>query len=228
MERKQRLFTVQRAAGAAPDLERATFIASTAASDRYGDVVDQSSWLLDNYRQNPVIQVDHDYRADATVGRATSAEVRDGALIIEVMWGKNTRAQDVAEKVRDGLLSAVSVGFVPGRAERRSEFPADHPYYADKTANPYGMAYFDNELLEVSVVAVPANADALAQRSAGGLSAADLDAVAERVTHRLIAAGALAQRSTPSAPDLASWLKSASPAPTINPDLASWLNTGAK
>lgn len=216
MERKQRLFTVQRAAGAAPDLERATFVASTATSDRYGDVVDQASWKLDNYKSNPVIQVDHDYRADATVGRATSAEVRDGALVIEVQWGKGARAQDVAEKVKDGLLSAVSVGFVPGRASRRNELPPEHPYYAD---GPYGMAYFDNELLEVSVVAVPANAEALAQRSASGLSAADLDAVAERVTHRLIAAGALAQRSTQAA--------SVPPVPSAPPDLASWLN-GAK
>ena len=210
MDRKQRLFMVRRAVGAAPDLERATFIASTATSDRYGDVVDQATWKLDAYRQNPVIQVDHDYRAEATVGRATSAEVMDGALVIEVQWGKGARAQDVAQKVADGLLNAVSVGFVPGRATRRSELPADDPYYAE---NPYGMAYYDNELLEVSVVAVPANAEALAQRSAGALSGADLDALAERVTHRLIAAGALARSSNPvpvsPSPDLASWLNGA-------------------
>lgn len=213
MDRKQRLFMVRRAVGAAPDLERATFIASTATSDRYGDVVDQATWKLDAYRQNPVIQVDHDYRAEATVGRATSAEVKDGALVIEVQWGKGARAQDVAQKVADGLLNAVSVGFVPGRSIRRSDLPDDDPYYADKTANPYGMAYYDNELLEVSVVAVPANAEALAQRSAGGLSGADLDALAERVTHRLIAAGALARSATPvpvsPSPDLASWLNGA-------------------
>ena len=210
MDRKQRLFMVRRAVGAAPDLERATFIASTATSDRYGDVVDQATWKLDAYRQNPVIQVDHDYRAEATVGRATSAEVMDGALVIEVQWGKGARAQDVAQKVADGLLNDVSVGFVPGRSIRRSDLPDDDPYYAQ---SPYGMAYYDNELLEVSVVAVPANAEALAQRSAGALSGADLDALAERVTHRLIAAGALARSSNPvpvsPSPDLASWLNGA-------------------
>jgi HK97 family phage prohead protease len=214
MSVKQRLFLVKRAAGDAPDLERATFIASTAASDRYGDVVDQS-WLLDNYRANPVIQVDHDYRADATVGRATSAEVKDGALVIEVQWGKGPRAQEVAQKVADGLLSAVSVGFRPGRSARRSEFPVEHPYYADKVENPYGMAYYDNELLEVSVVAVPANPEALAQRSFGGLTTEDHDAIAERVTQRLISAGVLAQRTCdPVSPvsatsTLANWLNGA-------------------
>ena len=211
MQKVQRLFLVKRAAGAAPDMDRATFIASTSASDRYGDVVDQESWKLDNYKNNPVIQVDHDYRADATVGRATSATVQDGALVIEVQWGKGARAQEIAEKVKDGLLNAVSVGFMPGRASRRSEFPADHPYYADKATNLYGMAYFDSELLEVSVVAVPANAEALAQRAAPAI---DLDALATEVTRRLIAAGAL------SAP-------ASTPAPAPQPketSLASWLN----
>ena len=207
MQKVQRIFLVQRA-GVGPDLERATFVASTAVSDRYGDVVDQASWKLDNYKANPVIQVDHDYRADATVGRAASAEVKDGALVVEVQWGKGARAQDVAQKVQEGLLNAVSVGFVPGRGARRSEFPADHPYYADKTTNPYGMAYYDSELLEVSVVAVPANPEALAQRSAPGV---DLDALATEVARRLIAAGALSAPASAPAPQpketsLASWL----------------------
>lgn len=211
---KQRLFLVKRALGDAPTLERATFIASTASPDRYGDIVDQS-WMLDDYRANPVIQVDHDYRAEATVGRATSAEVKDGALVIEVQWGKGPRAQDVAAAVVDGLLSAVSVGFMPGRSVRRHELPIEHPYYADKAENPYGMAYYDNQLLEVSVVAVPANPEALAQRSFGGLTTEDHDAIAERVTQRLISAGVLAQRTCdPVSPvsatsTLANWLNGA-------------------
>jgi HK97 family phage prohead protease len=209
MKKVQRIFLVQRAAGAAPDMEHATFIASTSASDRYGDVVDQLSWKLDNYKSNPVIQVDHDYRADATVGRAASAEVKDGALVVDVHWGTDARSQDIAHKVMEGLLSAVSVGFVPGRGSRRSELAADHPYYADPTTNPYGMAYYDSELLEVSVVAVPANPEALAQRSAPGV---DLDALATEVARRLIAAGALSVPAPTPAPkpnketSLASWL----------------------
>lgn len=197
MQKLQRIFLVERAAGAAPDMHHATFIASTAASDRYGDVVDQASWLLDNYKANPVIQVDHDYRAEATVGRAASAEVIEGALVVDVQWGSGVRAQDIAHKVMEGLLSAVSVGFVPGRGARRSELATDHPYYADPTTNPYGMAYYDSELLEVSVVAVPANPEALAQRSAPGV---DLDALATEVARRLIAAGTLSASTPASTP----------------------------
>ena len=216
MKKVQRIFLVQRAAGAAPDMDHATFIASTAASDRYGDVVDQASWLLDNYKANPVIQVDHDYRADATVGRAASAEVKDGALVVDVKWGSGARAQDIAHKVMEGLLSAVSVGFVPGRGARRSELATDHPYYADPTTNPYGMAYYDSELLEVSVVAVPANPEALAQRSAPGVDL-DLDALATEVARRLIAAGTLSASTPASTP---------APTPALKPKVTSlekWL-----
>jgi len=201
----QRLFLVKRAVGDAPSMERATFLASTAVSDRYGDVVDQASWKLANYVANPVIQVDHDYRTESTVGRALSAEVKDGVLVVEIQWGKGARSQDIAQKVMEGLLNAVSVGFVPGHSMRRSEFPADHPYYAEG----HGMAYYDNELLEVSVVAVPANPDALAQRSAPDI---DLNALTSEIARRLIAAGALSAPTPTPAPkpnketSLSSWL----------------------
>jgi HK97 family phage prohead protease len=206
MKKVQRLFLVQRAVGDAPSMERATFLASTAVSDRYGDVVDQASWKLANYVANPVIQVDHDYRTESTVGRALSAEVKDGVLVVEIQWGKGARSQDIAQKVMEGLLNAVSVGFVPGHAMRRSEFPSDHPYYADG----HGMAYYDNELLEVSVVAVPANPDALAQRSAD----IDLNALTSEIARRLIAAGALSAPTPTPAPkpketSLSSWLAGA-------------------
>jgi HK97 family phage prohead protease len=207
----RRLFLVERATP--PTDDGATFIASTAASDRYGDVVDQASWKLDGYKLNPVIQIDHDYSAESTVGRAAAVEVRDGALIVDVKWGSDERSQRIGQKVKDGLLSAVSVGFIPGRATRRSEFPADDPYYADGKENPYGYAYYDNELLEISVVAVPANQEALAQRSAPapvpGLSEPDVERIISRLLPRLLAAREL------SAP--------VPPAPTPDTSLESWL-----
>jgi HK97 family phage prohead protease len=216
----RQLFLVNRAAAAPPTDEGATFVASTAASDRYGDVVDQS-WKLDSYKQNPVIQVDHDYRAESTVGRAEEAAVEDGALVVKVKWGSDPKSKEIAAKVKDGLLSAVSVGFRPGRAARRSELPADHPYYADAKSNPYGMVFYDNELLEVSVVAVPANPEALAQRAAPStpaLSDGDMQRIADAVLLRLASAQSL------SAP-----APKAAPVPTSpNPDseLARWLAGG--
>lgn len=166
MDIVRRLYTVNRAEGSAPTLKGARFIASTTVSDRYGDIVDQATWKLDNYRMNPVVQVDHSYCAEDTVGRGDTVQVVDNSLIADIVWGTDQERQLIAQKVAEGLLNAVSVGFRPGRMTRRSEMPDDSPYFASKDVNPYGVIYYDCELLEISVVAIPANPEALAQRSA--------------------------------------------------------------
>ena len=80
-------------------VKRSMFVASTAAPDRYGDIVDQATWKLDNYRANPVVQVDHDYRVESTVGRGLAVVV-DGVLTLEVeAWGEDEHAQAVRAKV---------------------------------------------------------------------------------------------------------------------------------
>ena len=182
---KRRLMLVNRAV-VPPTMERATFIASTAAPDRYNDVVDQGTWMLDNYRMNPVIQVDHCYEVEATVGRAASVDVVAGALTVEVVWGTDPKSQLVAQKVMEGSLSAVSVGFMPGRVTQRSLLPQNDPAYTDG----YGYVYYDCELLEVSVVAIPANPEALAQRSMPNIN---LDELASKLLERMLAAGSLSR-----------------------------------
>lgn len=160
--------------------KRVSFVASTADVDRYGDIVDQRTWRLDHYRANPVIQVDHDYSTAATVARGR-VEVRDGALMLEVeRWASTGRAAEVRQQVEDGVLSAVSVGFRPGRMIPRSQLAKDDPFYE---AASNGYVYYDAELLEVSIVAIPANPYALA----AGVQAGEVtgritqDAVAEAV-----------------------------------------------
>jgi len=147
-----------------------TFLASTDVEDRYEDIVAQNSWLLKNYRANPVILTDHRWTAGAVVGRATRLEVVDvdgraggKGLEIDIEWDIDDEdAAKVAGKVERGFLNAVSVGFRSGKWTLRNKLPKEHPYYADS----YGYVLEDNELLEVSVVAIPANQEALAQRSA--------------------------------------------------------------
>ncbi len=214
-ETVRRIYHIDRAASPPSD-EGATFIASTPSSDRYGDIVDPS-WILDSYESNPVIQVNHDYRVEATVGRAVSTKVEEGKLIVEVKWGSDAQSQLIAAKVKEGLLSAVSVGFRPGRSVLRSGLPTDHPYYADSKENPYGRVYYDNELLEVSVVAIPANVEALAQRSAEAaratLSNEEIAKIADAVMARIFSLSTLQSVETKSTPSqtktedtLAAWL----------------------
>jgi len=153
----------------APTLERAWFIASTSGVDRYGDVVDQESWKLAEYLANPVIQVDHDWRAEKNVGRAKSISVEGGQLVVEVEWGSTPFSQEIAQKVVEGHLSAVSVGMKSASATYRDALPKTHPFYGQR-----GYLYRDNTLLEISVVVVPANAEAVTIRRALDDSAPDL------------------------------------------------------
>lgn len=152
-----------------PTLERAWFIASTSGVDRYGDVVDQTSWLLDEYKANPVIQVDHDWRAEKNVGRAASIGVENGQLVVEIEWGTSDLAKDVAQKVVAGHLGAVSVGLKSATVTYRDALPKTHEHYGQR-----GYLYQENTLVEISVVVVPANAEAVTIRRALSETAPDL------------------------------------------------------
>lgn len=135
--------------------------ASTPTSDRYGDVV-SAPWSLDRYRANPVVVFAHDYSQPA-VGKAVDVRLEGENLVATIQWDdhpSNPLGQTVAHQFRSGFLNAVSVGFQPGIAIRRSQLDASDPYYAEK-----GNWFKDNELLEISAVPIPANPDALATRS---------------------------------------------------------------
>lgn len=137
---------------------KASFIASTANSDRYGDIVDQNSWVLEGYKKNPVILLNH--RQDMLpIGRASNVSVVNGQLEIDVDFDmEDDLGASVARKVDQGFLTAVSVGFQPRKAVLRSDLPSDH-----KAFGKSGMYFEDAELLEVSVVTIPANSEAVAK-----------------------------------------------------------------
>jgi HK97 family phage prohead protease len=148
---------------------RTKFVASTADVDRMGDIIDQNSWILDAFKANPVILWAHD-SSEPPIGRAVSVEVVGGALQIEVEWDEDDpQGIRVARQFARGFLHAGSVGFRPGKATPRRQLPKDDPR---RTEDGWGMLFEANELLEFSAVPVPANAHALAQRSAPVMEAA--------------------------------------------------------
>jgi len=154
-------------------VERQLFVASTDIVDRCDDIVDQATWKLDNYNANPIVLVDHDYEAGCVVGRGSVVVVEGVGLVLDVVkWSRKAFAQDIMNDVEDGIISAVSVGFSPGRVVSRRDLPEGDPRKSDG----YGCVYFDCDLLEVSIVAVPANPEALAVRAAH--FAPDADAIA--------------------------------------------------
>ena len=141
---------------------RLQFVASTGNVDRYGEVIEPSGWVLENFLKNPVFQNAHRYRDVAdTLGRVVECGVREvvlrggdspkPALVIDVDFA--VEANPVAKLAYDlyagGYLNAVSVGFIP--LEWRDMEGKDGIY----------RVYQKQELLEVSAVGVPANPDCL-------------------------------------------------------------------
>jgi len=138
------------------------FVASTGDVDRMGDVVEQS-WRLGNWRANPVILHEH---MVPVVGRGTATVDKEVGLMLAVKWDDadvNPIGQLVAHQHRSGMRSAVSVGFRPGKVIPRADLPDDDPrkVSGDVPRWQAGVLFRFNELLEVSSVAVPANAKAL-------------------------------------------------------------------
>lgn len=155
-------------AGDAPNQIRVT--ASTEDPDRMDDVVDQS-WILDDYRKNPVILWGHDY-SRPPIGRALDVAVVDGKLQATIEFDESQDlGATVARQFAEGFLNAVSVGFSPGRRIPRSQLAKEDPRHKE---GGWGVVFHDNVLLEISAVPVPANGNALAQREVEALVAKGL------------------------------------------------------
>tara|TARA_A200000159_G_scaffold149412_1_gene157918 strand:+ start:264 stop:1067 length:804 start_codon:yes stop_codon:yes gene_type:complete len=130
------------------------FVASTASPDRYGDVVDQKGWDLRAYNRNPVVLFNHN-PSQMPIGKGR-AYVENDQLMLEVEFDqKDDMAKTIEQKVRDGYINAVSVGFQPSKTIARSSLPSDHPYHGKS-----GSYFQASELLEVSIVTIPANNEA--------------------------------------------------------------------
>jgi HK97 family phage prohead protease len=121
---------------------------STESQDRDGDVLVATGADLENYRRNPVVMYAHDY-TDLPVAKALEIEAVPGVgLRAKIQFpepGVNPKADAVRGLWAGGFLNAASVGFVP-RAS---------------TPEGKGARFTAWELLEFSIVPVPANADAL-------------------------------------------------------------------
>jgi phage head maturation protease len=122
---------------------------SSELEDRDGDILLSAGANVDNYRRNPVVLYAHDY-GGLPVARATNIEAIQGTGLKAVMEfppkGISARADEVRGLWEGGFLNAASVGFVPKHFEER---------------HPTGRIFTDWELLEFSIVPVPANAAAL-------------------------------------------------------------------
>jgi HK97 family phage prohead protease len=137
------------------DLRTVTVVASDKTLDRYGDTIDATGWIMDSFATNPVALIDHDYSVAAIVGQAIKWWVEKDALMItdrfDPPWTNET-ADMAWNKIVNGSLRAVSVGFRPMKWVRR---------YNEEDEWTGGFDYLEQELYEKSWVAVPANPSAV-------------------------------------------------------------------
>jgi HK97 family phage prohead protease len=121
-------------------------VASDPTPDRVGDIMVSSGCRLGSFKNNPIVLANHN--PDKPIG---SAEVsvknsRVEALITFAPPKLSATADEFCGLAKAGVLRAVSVGFNPIEAE---------------PIKGGGVRYTEWELLELSVVTVPANPNAL-------------------------------------------------------------------
>jgi len=130
-----------------------TFRGSAGSLDRDGDILVPDGCDTTNYMKNPVFLWAHDWHGRLPVGRALDVRKVSGAGVdFDILFDEGDPfAMDVERKYRGGFLNAVSVGMEPKTwVENRNEM-------GDVT----GYTFTEWELLELSGVPIPANADAL-------------------------------------------------------------------
>jgi HK97 family phage prohead protease len=129
-----------------------TFCFSDDQPDRDGEIIDQASWNVSNYLNNPVILWGHDPNDNANVlGQGISLDLNNnGKSYITARFDDaetNPKADTIFRQLVKRTLRTVSAGFI----NHTFEWDNDTPLLKD------------NELLEVSVVAIPSNPRALAR-----------------------------------------------------------------
>jgi HK97 family phage prohead protease len=140
------------------------FCISTATPDRMGDVIAVEGWKLDSYQKNPVVLWAHDRRSPP-VAKATRVWTEQDKLLMEMEFTNRELypfGAMVGDMVRGGFLNASSVGFRPIK------------YAYNEERGSYAMDFIEAELLENSIVPVPANPEALVEAKAAGIELAPL------------------------------------------------------
>ncbi len=152
--------SVQLAASVGAD---ATCRISSIDKDRDGDIIEPRGIDFTAYMKNPVVLYAHDYHS-LPVGKCVGIRVTDTDVTASWKWLPN---DEFAARVRNawdaGFLNGTSVGFKPTKAERLG------------AGLPEGVRFVKCELLEFSIVPVPANQTAVRALKAFGLLSRDFE-----------------------------------------------------
>lgn len=132
------------------------FVASDESTDRMGDIIRVAGWELANYKRNPIVLFQH--QSSNPVGVSTRVWIEAKALMARIKLAAEGTSPfiDTLRKLLDQqIIRAVSVGFAPTKEYKM--------IVDEKTGYVTGIEFIGQELLEISLVSVPANANALAR-----------------------------------------------------------------
>ena len=135
----------------------ADFVLSDGSMDRHGTRINPDGWDLSAFKRNPIALFGHS--GGFPIGKWENVRVEGGKLLGRLVLaarGTSARIDELASLVEQGILRAVSVGFTVIEEGTRGKSPYD---------------FMRQELLEVSLVSVPSNTNALAV--ARGLNISD-------------------------------------------------------
>ena len=127
------------------------FTISDNKVDRMGEVVDQKTWDFKSYMKNPIVLWGHNPdEPENVLGTASTLAISDSGSHTDAELHFDTdinpKAALVFEQIKAGTLKTVSVGFINHDEEVKDGVPI----------------LKNNELLEISVVPIPANPRAIA------------------------------------------------------------------
>jgi len=141
-------------------------VASDESVDSMGDIILVAGWGLDRFKSNPQLLWAHDQRSlpignvsNVWKGKTNGAK----ALMTDSVFhdaDTNAHADAVRKLVEAGALPGVSVGFIP----KAFTYPKSDEERTKLGLGEWGVLHQEQELLELSVVPVPANKNALRKK----------------------------------------------------------------
>jgi HK97 family phage prohead protease len=125
---------------------------SDESIDRDKEVIRVDGWNLKAFKKNPVVLWGHDSSRPA-IGKVMNPRIKDGLLRGKVKFDPidiDPFAGMIEAKVKNGTISAGSVGFKPIQVEPNTDEDAD-----------VRLTYLKQELREFSICNIPANPNAV-------------------------------------------------------------------
>ena len=148
-------------------------VVSTESVDRDGDIIRQAHWDLNHFKAHPILLSSHNYRGlQNQIGEWTDMRIEGNKLVGDAQYyiKQGNPEADWAFVLASKGRAAFSVGFVPDMSKAKQIEAAGNLSYE----------FQGQELLEVSQVTVPSNADALQSLKSYGLHP-DMDTLVDEV-----------------------------------------------